>query len=107
MCTGSFAILAQSAGKTNGNIAITVNADSSIVGGTGMGAGVGFLDGATNTLANAGVIADLGKTVGLALDKDKKLIGTGWIDGLAVYSATGKGVVSAGAGVAVAPTTKR
>ncbi|WP_454812060.1 hypothetical protein [Labrys neptuniae] len=92
--SGSFAILAQSTGKTNGNIAITVNADSTIIGGTGMGAGVGFLDGATNTLSNAGLIADLGKTVGLALDKDRKLIGTGWIDGLAIYGTAGNEAVT-------------
>ncbi len=63
---GSFGILAQSAGSTNGTVA--VNVLSGIVeGGSQLGAGVGILDGTLNTLTNAGTITSVNAIDGYAV----------------------------------------
>jgi hypothetical protein len=62
----SFGILAQSQGSANSNIAITVTSGT-VEGGTGTGAGVGFLDGANNTLTNHGLITDVDGFAGQAI----------------------------------------
>ncbi len=62
----AFAILGQSAGSTNGVIAITVNSGV-VEGGTGSGAGVGFLNGLNNTLVNYGEVMAVNGLAGFAV----------------------------------------
>ena len=82
----SFGILAQSVGSTNGNITFTVNSGLVEGGSTGFtgvsfigglpapigqglegGAGVGFLNGATNLLTNSGIVTSVGRLDGFAI----------------------------------------
>ena len=99
----SFGILAQSVGSTNGNINITVNSGFIEGGSTGFagvsfigggaatigqglegGAGVGFLDGATNLLTNAGAITSVGRIDGFAITGttgDENVVNNGLVIG--------------------------
>ena len=82
----AFGILGQSVGSTNGNITVTVNSGFVEGGSTGFtgvsfmggapaaigqglegGAGVGFLDGATNLLTNSGTVTSVGRIDGFAI----------------------------------------
>jgi PEP-CTERM motif len=64
-------ILAQSVGGTNGAIKVSVDAGSIVQGGSGDASyGIHFLDGAANTLDNAGTITTLNGVDGVALRAD-------------------------------------
>ncbi|MFT8852366.1 hypothetical protein [Acetobacter orientalis] len=85
---GSYAIWAQSVGKTNGAISINIDASSHIIGGTGTGAAIGMMDGAANTLVNAGFITGKGQVEAIVLDSAGHLSSTGgWIDGTAIQGS--------------------
>jgi outer membrane autotransporter protein len=64
----AFGILAQSAGGTgNGDINVTIASGATIIGGTGTGAGVGFLNGGNNVLTNNGVLTSVNQLTGNAM----------------------------------------
>ncbi|MET4635013.1 hypothetical protein [Kaistia defluvii] len=64
----SFGILAQSVGGSgNGDIDVTIDDKVEVVGGSEMGAGVGFKDGKTNKLTNKGVVASIDGIDGYAM----------------------------------------
>ena len=67
----SFGLLLQSAGGTgNNNISLIVDNGVTVIGGTGTGAGVGFLGGATNLFTNNGAIAAINGLAGSAFFGD-------------------------------------
>ncbi len=64
----SFGLLLQSAGGTgNGNITATITPGTTIIGGSGTGAGVGFLGGVTNVLTNNGTVTSVNQIAGYAM----------------------------------------
>jgi PEP-CTERM motif len=67
-------ILAQSVGGSNGSIEINVLTGAVVRGGSGESAGIHFLDGAANTLDNAGMITTLSGVNGVAVRSDGGLV---------------------------------
>ncbi|MCX5571707.1 hypothetical protein [Kaistia nematophila] len=64
----SFAILAQSVGGDgNGDIDVTIEDKVKVIGGSEMGAGVGFKDGKTNKLTNKGIVTSVDLIDGYAM----------------------------------------
>jgi len=64
---GSTGLFAQSVGSTGGDISITLNNPNGMITGGSGGTGVAFSGGATNNLANAGLVTTLDYVDGLAI----------------------------------------
>lgn len=100
--TGSHGILAQSQGVQSGNINITVNADSSIIGGYGNGSAIMMNGGGNNTVHNIGLLTSLGTNIAYRLSDQQdengiwQLVATGWTDGTIIRGDMGNNTIDNG-----------
>lgn len=98
--TGSHGILAQSQGMQSGAINITINADSSVIGGYGSGSAIMMNGGGNNTVHNTGSLTSLGTNIAYRLSDQRdengiwQLVATGWTDGTIIRGDMGNNIVT-------------